>query len=225
MMKVPLEERPRERLLIDGADALSNAELLAIILGSGTKGQSVLELSIALLSHFGGLIQLLDASIMELTEVKGIGKAKALQITALFAIAKRTLRVHGFHSPGANLIQNSEDAYNAMADLFTGEKKERLVVLLLDCRLAVIHREVVGIGTLSQVLVHPREVFRPAIRYQASSLILAHNHPSGEATPSESDIAMTKIVRASGEIMGIKLWDHLIVGKGAVFSFKDKRML
>lgn len=222
MINIPLAERPRERLFVDGADALSTSELLAIVLGSGTKGKSVLQLATELLSHFGSLSNLADASLPELTQVKGIGEAKALQIQALFALSKRTLRAKNAAAPS---IQNSIDAFNAIADLFEGEKKEKLVVLLLDSRLSMIHREVIGVGILNQVLVHPREVFLPAIRHRANSLILAHNHPSGDCFPSESDLIVTKSVKESGEIMSIKLWDHLIIGKDKIFSFKDQRLL
>lgn len=222
MMRVPFEERPRERLIAEGSEALSTAELLAVVLGSGTKGQSVLQLAGELLSHFGGLANLLDASVVELMKVKGIGKAKAVQIKALFALAKRSFRAK--NAPDGQ-IKNSKDVFDALADLFHGEKKEKLVILLLDAKLCIIHREVVGIGTLTEVLVHPREVFLPAIRFQASSIIVAHNHPSGDPFPSDADLVMTRALKECGEIMSIKLWDHIIFGGGGVFSFKDRRLI
>jgi len=222
MMRVPLEERPRERFTLEGGDALTTAELLAIVLGSGTKGQSVLELSGELLAHFGGLLNLLDASLSELTAIKGIGNAKAIQLMALFTIAKRVLKTKGTNQ---KIIQSSKDAFNAIADLFEGETKEKLVVLLLNPKLGMIHREVIGIGTLTEVLVHPREVFLPAVRFKANSIIVAHNHPSGDPHPSESDILMTKFLKNCGDIMSIKLADHLIIGQREIFSFKDKKMI
>lgn len=208
MMQIPLEERPRERLVHYGVDALSNIELLAIILGSGTKGQSVLHLAENLLAHFGSLTNLLDASIVQLKRVKGIGDAKAIELKAVFALARRLLMQEQKEKVK---IKSAKEAYMAFRDLFLGEKKEHLAVLLLDAKMVKIHREVIGIGILNEVLLHPREVFYPAIQYNAHSLIIAHNHPSGDPTPSSADLKLTKTLFECSKVLDIPLLDHLII--------------
>ena len=222
MMKVPLLDRPRERFSSVGADSLSNAELLAIILGSGTRGQSVVELSHELLLRFGSLSKLIDATTEELMEVKGIGKAKAIQLRALFTIAKRLLRDE---KNSLRKIRNSEDGYAALVDLFEGEKQEMIAVLLLDAKSSLFHREIIGRGTLTQVLVHPREIFKPAVRHLAHSMIIAHNHPSGDPKPSKEDIRLTKHLIECSQIMQIPLADHIIIGKNCYTSLKDLNLL
>lgn len=222
MIRLPLNERPRERLSFQGPDALSIAELLAIILGSGTKDKSVLELARELLSHFGGLSELIDASIPELMQIKGIGKTKAIELQAVFALVKRIMRLP---SEEKTAIRTSKDAYFALADLFEGEGKEKLAILLLDSRGKSIHREVIGIGTLTEVLFHPREIFFLPVKHKAHSFILAHNHPSGDPTPSESDKRLTDFLFNCAKIMDIQLSDHLIVGKDTYYSFRDEKSI
>jgi DNA repair protein RadC len=170
---LPLDERPRERLERDGIDALSHAELIAIVLGNGTQGKSVLDLSQELLEHFGGLEKLLDASIVELMQIKGIGKAKAILLKAVFGLAlkcRRPLKAEKY------TISSAKDAYDLAQAEIAHIPQEVLLVILRDVRGNLIHFEKVSMGTLSQVLVHPREVFHPAVRYKAYSLIIAHNH-------------------------------------------------
>ncbi len=206
--ELPKELRPRERLERHGIQALSVAELLAIILGSGTQGNSVLDLSREILVRFGSLERLLEASVVELMQIKGIGKAKAIQLKAVFGIA---LKCKYQEAPDKTQIGSPEQAYAlALPDLIQ-EKQEVLLVLLRDVRGCLIHQEVVAKGTLSEVLVHPREVFFPAVRYKAHSLILAHNHPSGDPTPSEADLTLTRHLIFAGRTMGISIDDHLIV--------------
>lgn len=222
MMNIPLEERPRERLCELGVNALKVSELLAIILGSGTKGISAMALGEKLLTHFGSLEALVEASISDLTQIKGIGKAKAIELKAVFGIAKKLLATAKIN---AQTLRSPKEAHEFFADLFFGEKQELLAILLLDSRLHPFHREIIGRGTLTEVLVHPREVFGPAIRHHAHSLIIAHNHPSGDTTPSAEDIRITKILKTSGEILNIKLSDHLIIYNQTYFSMKDHALL
>lgn len=174
---IPAEERPRERLLRDGIDSLSLSELIAIVLSSGTRGKSVLDVSAELLMRFGSLEYLLDASVIELMEIKGIGLAKAIQLKAVFGIALKCRRPQSLKKYS---IQSVEEAYLLAKGEIAHQAQEVLLVILRDVRGFLIHREQVAVGTLSQVLIHPREVFYPAVRYKAHSMILAHNHPSGD---------------------------------------------
>ena len=215
---IPAEERPRERLLRDGINSLSLSELIAIVLSSGTRGRSVLDVSAELLIRFGGLEYLLDASIVELMEIKGIGLAKAIQLKAVFGIALKCRRPQSLKKYS---IQSVEEAYLLAKGEIAHQPQEVLLVILRDVRGFLIHREQVAVGTLSQVLIHPREVFYPAVRYKAHSMILAHNHPSGDPTPSNADIELTKVLMQSGQIMGIEIDDHLIIGKDKFTSLKE----
>lgn len=215
---LPVEERPRERLLRDGIDSLSLSELIAIVLSSGTRGRSVLNVSEELLMRFGSLEYLLDASVVELMEIKGIGLAKAIQLKAVFAIALKCRRPQSLQKYS---IQSVEEAYLLAKGEIAHQNQEILLVILRDVRGFLIHKEQVAVGTLSQVLVHPREVFYPAVRYKAHSMILAHNHPSGDPTPSGADIELTKVLIHSGQIMGIEIDDHLIIGRDKCVSLRE----
>jgi DNA repair protein RadC len=217
LKKIPSTERPRERLELLGADALSLSELIAILLRTGAKGKTSLLLAQELIAHFGGLEGLIDATLEELKTFKGIGPAKAIELKAAFAIAGKN------RSPSSNrpLLAPSE-VFHLLKDELSAEKQELLVVILKDVRGRVILYETVSIGTLSQVLAHPREIFYPAVRHKAKSLVLVHNHPSGDPTPSNADVDLTKVLVTAGRIMGIHLDDHVIIGKTSFFSFKEK---
>lgn len=219
MRELPQELRPRERLERQGTQALSVAELLAIILGSGTRGNSVLDLSREILVRFGSLERLLEASVVELMQIKGIGKAKAIQLKAVFGIA---LKCKYAEAPDKAQIASPAHAYALASPDLAQEKQEALLVLLRDVRGCLIHQEIVAKGTLSEILVHPREVFFPAVRYKAHSLILAHNHPSGDPTPSEADLTLTRHLILAGRTMGIALDDHLIVCAHRFVSLRDQ---
>lgn len=219
MINIPLEERPRERLVECGVDALKVSELLAIILGSGIKGLSAIDLAEKLLQYFGGLESLVDASISDLMRIKGIGKAKAIELKAVFGLAKKLL---GSSKKEHFAILSSKDAHKALADLFYHEKQELLAILLLDVKLKPFHREIIGRGTLNEVLVHPREVFAPALRHHAHKLIIAHNHPSQDLTPSSEDLRLTKLLKSCGELLDIPLADHLIISDHGYISLKDR---
>ncbi|HSW86521.1 MAG TPA: DNA repair protein RadC [Rhabdochlamydiaceae bacterium] len=216
---VPEDERPRERLLKEGTDALAIFELLAILLGTGTKGKSVIQLAQEILIRFRGIDGLLDASIPELMEIKGIGKAKAILLKAAFGIARKASRKQ------LGLIESSIQAYEMVKNEISHYKQEVLIVILRDVRGRAIHQEKVSVGTLSEVLVHPREVFYPAVRYKAHSLIIAHNHPSGDPTPSNVDLELTRLLMHSSRVMGIGLDDHLIIGADSFVSLKEKGYL
>ncbi len=220
--EMPLEERPRERLISLGPDALSLAELLAILLTTGTEGKPVLELAQELLAHFGSLSALLDASLEELRQIRGIGKAKALQLQAAFALARRAA---GPLAKGRVSVKSPADAYSVMKGMLQEEKQEVLLVLLRDVKGCAFACEKVAVGTLSNVLAHPREIFYPAVRHKAYSLILAHNHPSGDPTPSKADLQLTQQLGVSGNVMGIALDDHLIVGSGGYISLYERGLL
>ncbi len=222
MINIPLQERPRERLVAEGVNALKVSELLAIIIGSGTKGISAVDLGEKLLSHFGSLEALVDSSISELTQIKGIGKAKAIELKAVFGLAKKLLSTTKLE---LNPILSSKEAFGALAELFYGEKQEVLAILLLDARLTPFHKEIISRGLLTEVLVHPREVFAPALKHRAHKIIVAHNHPSGDTTPSNEDIRMTKSLKSCGDILGIQLADHLILSDHSYYSFRDHHLL
>jgi DNA repair protein RadC len=216
LSKMPVSERPRERLLRYGVDALSLAELLAILLTTGTKGKTVLELAQELTCRFGGLEGLLEASIEELGEVKGLGQTKAIQLKAAFGIALRRSA-----TPFNQHLKTAKEAYDLIKDDLSAQKQEVILVILKDVRGRLICYEKVSIGTLSHVLVHPREVFYPAVRHKANSLILAHNHPSGDPTPSPIDLKLTRHLLTCSHVMRIGLDDHLIVGKDSFTSLKE----
>jgi len=215
---LPESDRPRERLERAGINALSHAELIAIALGSGTPGKSVLKLAQELLEHFGGLDKLLDASIVELMQIKGIGKAKAILLKAVFGLALKCKKP--FQNQKYN-ISSAKDAYDLAQAEIAHIPQEVLLVILRDVRGNVIHHEQVSVGTLSQVLVHPREVFYPAVRHKAYSLIIAHNHPSGDPKPSSTDLELTRALVLASQVMSIRLDDHLIVCRDRFVSLRE----
>jgi DNA repair protein RadC len=219
MHQIPLEERPRERLLRHGPEGLSTAELIAIILGSGTRGKTVLDLAHELLSHFGSLSKLADASIEELCQIKGLGKAKAIQLKATFSVG---VKLSKQPLTPRYRIDSPLHVYNLLKEELENEKQERVVVVLQDIRGYVIGCETVSLGTLTQALIHPREVFYPAIRHKAAGLILAHNHPSGDPTPSAQDFAATQSILEAGKMLDIALHDHLVIGREGFVSIREE---
>ncbi len=219
MHRLPEGERPRERLLRQGAESLSTVELIAILLGSGTQKSPVLKLAQEIVAHFGSLQKLAEATVEELQQVKGIGLAKAIQLKACIHLS---LRLAKQAQPQKYPISHPVHAYNLIKDLLMHEKREVLVVILLDTKNCLICYEVVGIGTLSNSLVHPREVFYPAIRHKAASLILVHNHPSGDPNPSPEDYQVTDNLIQVGRLMGIAVNDHIITGDQTYTSLRQK---
>lgn len=216
---LPEEERPRERLIRSGAESLSTAELIAIILGSGSKSRPILQLAHEIVARFGGMRQLAEATLSELMEIKGIGMAKAIQLKAALNLGMRVSR----HDVKVKYrIEHPLHAYYLLKDEMENEKRELFVVILQDIRGYVICHEVISIGSLSQTLVHPREVFYPAIRHKAASLIVAHNHPSGDPTPSPQDFELTKNLVEAGILMNIPLYDHIIIGQQQYVSLRQQ---
>lgn len=216
---LPEEERPRERLMRSGAESLSTTELIAIILGSGSKTKPILQLAHEIVARFGGLRQLAEATIVELLEIKGIGLAKAIQLKAAFNLGMRASK-HDIKLKYR--IEHPSHAYYLLKDELEHEKRELFMVILQDTKGYVICHEIISIGTLSQTLVHPREVFYPAIRHKAASLIVAHNHPSGDPTPSPQDLELTKILIDASHLMSIPLHDHLIIGQKRYISLRQQ---
>lgn len=216
---LPAEERPRERLKLFGAESLSTIELIAIILGSGSKTKPVLQLAQEVMVRFGGLQQLAEATIAELLEIKGIGLAKAIQLKATFNLGMRVSRQE---VTVRYRIEHPSHAYHLLKDELENEKREHFMVILLDVKGYVICHEVVSIGSLSNTLVHPREVFYPAIRHKAASLIVAHNHPSGDPTPSHDDFETTKALVEASSLMKIPLNDHIIIGQQKFVSLRQQ---
>lgn len=216
---VPKEERPRERLLHLGATHLSNKELLAILIGSGTKEASVIDLSQRVLMHFEGIKLLSDATIEELTAIKGIGPAKGVVILAAIEIGKRMSQ---YRPLKPYTIKSPEDGANYVMEEMRQLSQEHFVVLFLDTKNQVIHQETIFIGTLNSSVVHPREIFREAVRRSSASIICIHNHPSGDPTPSHEDIQVTRRLVEASKIMGIDLLDHIIIGNLKFISLKEE---
>ena len=219
---LPLSERPRERLLKLGSEALSSQEVLALILGRGVKGESVILTAQKLLSKFGNLKNLASASVEELTQIKGIGPAKAAQIKAAFELNRR-LEDSSSEVPEIT-VKSPDDAVKAAKNQLKGKKKEHFLVLCLDTRNHLININKVSIGSLDCSIVHPREVFKEAISSSAASVIFVHNHPSGDPTPSEDDIKLTKRLVEAGEIIGIEVLDHIIICDKDHLSMKAKNL-
>ncbi|MFH1368617.1 MAG: DNA repair protein RadC [Elusimicrobiota bacterium] len=212
------QEKPREKLARLGAEALKSEELLAIMLGTGYKGKNVFGLAReVLLNHTAE--KFVRLTFKDLSQIKGIGFSKAASIKASFEFAKRC--IEGASYPP---LSKPLDVLPIVGDL-CGKKKENFVVFFLNGRNQVISRETISVGTLNASLVHPREVFEPAIRSVAAGVILVHNHPSGDCTPSEDDIEITRRLSDAGKIIGIEVVDHIIVGGEGYISFKEKGLL
>jgi len=215
---LPRVDRPRENMVKYGPNKLSNSELLAIILGTGIKGINVIELSQKILQRFNSK-NLPNASVDELKNTFGLGEAKACEIVACFELGKRLLK-----DKKTVLILSARQVWQELKDL-VNHKKEHFVIFYLDTRNQEIKREIISIGTLNANLVHPREVFEPAIKHSAAQIIIAHNHPSGDPEPSEDDLIITKKLVEAGKILDIKIIDHVIVVKDAFVSLKDKGII
>jgi DNA repair protein RadC len=220
----PAEDRPREKLLDKGAQALSETELLAIILriGNASTGESAIDHARLLLSRFGGLRGIDEASASELSDVKGIGPAKVAQIKASLEIGRR-LGNHKWQ-PGASL-RSSEDVFHHFRDILGKEKRELFYVVLLDNKNKKIRDVKISEGSLTASLVHPREVYNPVIRDSAAAVIFVHNHPSGDPAPSPEDIEITRRLKQVGEVLGVRVLDHIVIGHDRYFSFSDKGLL
>lgn len=220
--EIPKVDRPRERFLKKGSAALSKSDLLAILLGSGIKGKNVQKLSQQIIQKFGK--NFLNISVDNLLEISGIGEAKALQIVSAISLVKR---YYDDEKSGETIIKNSKDVLSVVYDL-RDKKKEHLVCLYLNARNNLLKKEVVSVGLLDKTLLHPREIFYPATELNAASIILVHNHPSGDSSPSPRDAQVVEKIAQAGEIMGIPVIDFVIVSETGHFSFyetlKDKNI-
>jgi DNA repair protein RadC len=219
--ELPPELRPRERLLAEGPEALSSAELLGILLGIGSKEKTAVELASEVISENGDLFELHNVSVHDLLKTHGIGEAKACVILAAVEFGKRLGRVR---SPGRPVISSPADVDGLLRGRIANRDRENFVVLLLNTKNEVIEMPTISVGTLSASLVHPREVFKPAIKASAASVILAHNHPSGKDEPSREDREVTRRMSDAAQIVGIEVLDHVILGDG-YFSMKEHGML
>jgi DNA repair protein RadC len=221
--ELPRSERPRERLISLGARALSNQELLALLIGSGVKGESAMTLALRVLGQTDeGVVWLNSASVEELSRIRGIGDAIACRISAAIELGKRMAECWA----AERLSFNSPDDIAAlfMEDL-RYEKNEMFKILLLNVRGEMIGRELVSSGCISSSIVDAREVFRPAVRRGAAGVVLVHNHPSGNPTPSPQDVEVTKRLVAAGEVLGVNVLDHLIIGDRCFVSFRRENLM
>ena len=215
---LPKIERPREKLEKYGPEKLSNSELLAILLRTGGKGLNVVEMSRKILGKFSSN-GLAKANVDELKNTFGLGSAKACEIIACFGLGRRLLQ-----NKKSQIYLTPKDVWQELKDI-RDNKKEHFVIFFLDARNQEIKREIISVGSLNANLVHPREVFEPAIRHTTAQIIIAHNHPSSDEKPSEEDKEITKRLIDAGKILGIDIIDHIIVTKNNYFSFKEHKLI
>ena len=225
---LPVGERPRERLLELGADKLSAQELLAVLLGRGVAGHSVLVIAQNLLKRFGSLGGIVNASLPDLQMISGLGPAKALQLKACLEIARQVMAEEAHHEATRNAAKSlagPEDIARLVKPKIRNWQKEHFYVVSFDVRQRPAGVDLAGVGTLTANLVHPREIFELAIGRHAASMAVAHNHPSGDPQPSEADIVVTQRLKEAGEIMGVALLDHVIISKTHLYSFRENNLL
>ena len=219
---LPRPERPRERLQKFGPEALSAQELLVLVIGRGIPKKSVMSIAQELLTRFGNVKAISQATIEELSQIKGIGLAKAAQIKACFELGKRQdlePELRDFN------IKEPQSVVKAIRASIQDKAKEHFKLILLNPRNKIIGISTISIGTLNASLVHPREVFKDAIKHSAASVVLAHNHPSGDPEPSEDDLTITKRLMEAGKILGIEVIDHIIIAKNGFLSFKERGLV
>ncbi len=211
---LPIEENPREKALVQGIESLNNVELLALILRTGNKEESVLQLSQRLLNEIGGFQQLRQITYAKLVSLKGINKAKAIAILSIIEIAKRLKEI-----PQSDIVlQTPEDIFLYVKNEMMFLSQENFVLICLDCRNHVIKMKTIFVGTVKTSLVTPREVFKEAIEMNSSKIVLVHNHPSGDAHPSHEDLSLTKDFLEIGKMLDIEVLDHVIIGWNQYFS-------
>ena len=218
---LPLDERPRERLMKYGAPALSEAELVAIILRTGTTQENVVELSKHILRAHS-LRDISQMGINELKQFRGINDAKACQ---LLACAELATRIYSAKASPKAVVGSSKDVHNLIYPELRFTKKEHFYCLYLDTRNSIIKKELISVGNLNTSVIHPREIFRSAIKESANSVIFAHNHPSGNPEPSKDDIEITRMLISAGKLMGIPVLDHVVIGETGYVSMADKNLL
>ncbi|MEJ9280500.1 MULTISPECIES: RadC family protein [Ureibacillus] len=214
-----IDDRPRERLIKQGPQSLSNQELIAILLRTGTKQESVLSLANRVLNYFEKLHELKHATLEEIVSIKGIGQAKAVQLLAAIELGRRLSQKQ---MDSRFTIRSPKDAASFLMPEIGSLQQEHFVALYLNVKNQVIHKQTIFIGSLNSSIVHPREIFKEAVKRSAASIICAHNHPSGNATPSPEDIEVTKRLQEAGFIIGIELIDHIIIGDHQYVSLKEQ---
>lgn len=212
---LPNSEKPRERLIKYGVDKLSDTEILSIILRTGTKNTSVKDLSTILLKQINGIDKLYNITFKDLSKIKGIGNSKACSIIASLELGKR-LSMKKYENIKLN---NSENIFNYIKDYFNNINQEVFIVICLDSKKNLISYREIFRGTLNESIIHPREIFKYAYEVSASSIVIVHNHPSKDVTPSKEDIEITRIITEISKIMKISLIDHLIIGNNNYYSF------
>ncbi|MGT2666166.1 RadC family protein [Streptococcus rifensis] len=210
---------PRERLLLEGAETLSNQELLAILLRTGTKGHSVLSVANSLLNSLKSLHELKEFSVQELQGLSGVGKVKAIEIKAMIELGKRINQSKYRHME--QILSSEKLAKQLMQDL-SDKKQEHLLAIYLDTQNQIIKQETIFIGTVMKSLAEPREILHYAIKYMATSVIIVHNHPSGRSRPSSNDDQFTLAIKKASELLGLVLLDHLIIGNGEYYSYREE---
>jgi DNA repair protein RadC len=220
--ELPAEERPREKLLKYGEEILSNAELLALIISTGKRDRTAVELSQDILNYFGGLRSLVSLSIEEITEIKGFGLAKATKLRAVIELSKR---LYASRKEDKKVIKSPQDVAELLMPEMRFLKQEIFKIVLLDVKNQLIAIPQISKGGLSSSIVHPREVFKEAIRRSSAAIILAHNHPSGIPEPSNDDIKISKRLIDSGKIIGIDVLDHVIIGDDRYISMKEEGII
>lgn len=221
LKEIPKKQRPREKLIKYGPDVLKNGELMAIILNTGYREETVMELSHRIIKEYGSKAIAQEKNVGRLMETLGIPPVKACQIVACFELGRRFFEEEPGRFP---TIRSPEDAYRYLKGM-KKLKKEQFRGLYLNTRNKIIHDEIISIGTLTANLVHPREVFQPAIEYLAAGIIIAHNHPSGDPNPSKDDLVVTRQMVEVGKTMAIEILDHIIIGNERYVSLKDKGLM
>jgi len=215
-------DRPRERLYWNGPEALADVELLAIQLGSGGRGKSAIEVAREMLAAYGSLADVAGREVAELAQVAGVGPAKAARLVAAFELTRR-LRAR---TPGARLtLSGPAEVYAAYGPLMEDLKREVFRIALLDAQNGLLYDRVISQGTLSASLVHPRDVFKPAILESAASVILLHNHPSGDPTPSREDVRLTRQLVECARLLDLRIHDHVVIGRGRFVSLAEKGVI
>jgi len=222
LKEIPQHERPRERFLKYAVESISTHELIAIILRTGSKQESVIELSKRILYKYENLKELSNVTIKELMEIKGIGVTKAIELKAAFELGKRVLK-ESFNTRVE--LFSPESIYQYLKDELEMKNQEHFIALFLNTKGQLLKKETLFIGSLSSSLIHPREIFKHAVLNSAASIVVCHNHPSGDPNPSHHDIEITKLLHKNSIMMDIELLDHIIIGKGRYYSFKEKKII
>jgi DNA repair protein RadC len=226
MKELPLSEKPYEKCLEYGPGMLSDAELLAVVLRTGCRGQSAVELCRSILSSLreGSLCGLYDLTADELMQFRGIGKVKAVQLECIAELSRRIARSRAVRD-GQEIFRNPEQIADYYMENFRHESQEKLLLIMLDTKGRLIADEIISIGTVDRTLASPRDIFLKALSHRAVTIVLLHNHPSGNPEPSEADLLLTRQVRECGEMIGIPLVDHIIIGDRRSVSFALERLL